>query len=76
MMIRLSTNLGDMNILYTKIKKIYQFNNHTINNSRILVPLGGIKLRNINKLKIVNSDSFAILSEIKKKPANIISRLF
>ena len=53
-----------------------KFNNHTINNSRILVPLGGIKLRNINKLKIVNSDSFAILSEIKKKPANIISRLF
>jgi thiamine-phosphate pyrophosphorylase len=53
-----------------------KFNNHTINNSRILVPLGGIKLRNINKLKIVNSDGFAILSEIKKKPANIISRLF
>ena len=53
-----------------------KFNNHTINNSRILVPLGGIKLRNINKLKIVNPDGFAILSEIKKKPANIISRLF
>ena len=53
-----------------------KFNNHTINNSKILVPLGGIKLRNINKLKIVNSDGFAILSEIKKKPANIISRLF
>ncbi len=53
-----------------------KFNNHTINNSKTLVPLGGIKLRNINKLKIVNSDGFAILSEIKKKPANIISRLF
>ena len=53
-----------------------KFNNHTINNSKILVPLGGIKLRNINKLKMVNSDGFAILSEIKKKPANIISRLF
>ena len=53
-----------------------KFNNHTINNSKTLVPIGGIKLRNINKLKIVNSDGFAILSEIKKKPANIISRLF
>jgi thiamine-phosphate pyrophosphorylase len=53
-----------------------KFNNHAINDSKILVPLGGIKLRNINKLKMVNSDSFAILSEIKKKPANIISRLF
>ncbi len=40
-----------------------------------LVPLGGIRLANLNKLKIINCDSFAILSELKKKPA-IISRLF
>ena len=31
---------------------------------------------NLNKLKIVNSKSFAMLSEIKKKPAKIFSRLF
>ena len=40
-----------------------------------LVPLGGIRLTNLNKLKITNCNSFAILSEVKKKPA-IISRLF
>jgi len=41
-----------------------------------LIPLGGIKYTNLNKLKLVRSDSFAILSEIKKKPAKIINRLF
>ncbi len=41
-----------------------------------LVPLGGIKLTNLNKLRMVKSNSFAILSEIKKKPTKIISRLF
>ena len=40
-----------------------------------LVPLGGIRLSNLNKLKITNCKSFAILSEVKKKPA-ITSRLF
>ena len=40
-----------------------------------LVPLGGIRLSNLNKLQFIKCDSFAILSEIKKKPA-IISRLF
>jgi thiamine monophosphate synthase len=41
----------------------------------ILVPLGGIKSKNINRLKLVNSNAFCLLSEIKKKPA-ITSRLF
>ena len=40
-----------------------------------LFPLGGIRLSNLNKLKNIKSSSFAILSEIEKKPA-IISRLF
>ncbi len=40
-----------------------------------LIPLGGIRLSNLNKLKIINCNSFAVLSEVKKKPA-IISRLF
>ena len=31
---------------------------------------------NLNKLKIVRSNGIALLSEIKKKPAKIISRLF
>ena len=34
------------------------------------------KLSNLNKLSLVKSNSFALLSEIKKKPANIINRLF
>ena len=41
-----------------------------------LIPLGGIKSKNLNKLKCVNSDGAALLSEVKKKPANIINRLF
>lgn len=40
-----------------------------------LIPLGGIRLDNLNKLKIVECNSFAILSEVKKKPA-ITNRLF
>ena len=39
------------------------------------IPLGGIRLQNLNKLKTVRSEYFAILSEVKKKPA-IIRRLF
>ena len=41
-----------------------------------LVPLGGIRISNLNKLKIVDSNTFAVLSEIKKKPTKLISRLF
>ncbi len=40
-----------------------------------LVPLGGINILNLNKIRSINSNSFAILTEVKKKPA-IISRLF
>ena len=40
-----------------------------------IAPLGGIKNNNLLKMNLVNSNSFAILSEVKKKPA-ISSRLF
>tara|TARA_B100001996_G_scaffold270483_1_gene211614 strand:+ start:221 stop:793 length:573 start_codon:yes stop_codon:yes gene_type:complete len=40
-----------------------------------LIPLGGIRLNNLGKIKLVKSKSFGIMSEIKKKPA-IFSRLF
>ena len=53
---------------------IIKFNNLILNNKNI-VPLGGIKINSLNKLRIVRSDGFAIMSEIKKKPA-ISSRLF
>jgi len=41
-----------------------------------LIPLGGIRYNNLNKLKIINSNGLCILSELKKKPAKIINRLF
>ena len=40
-----------------------------------IIPLGGIKANNLLKINLINSNSLAILSEIKKKPA-ILSRLF
>ena len=40
-----------------------------------LVPLGGINILNLNKTKSINSNFFAIMTEVKKKPA-LISRLF
>jgi len=40
-----------------------------------LIPLGGIRLTNLNLTNIVASNSLSFFSEIKKKPA-IISRLF
>ena len=53
---------------------VIKFNKYLINN-KDLIPLGGIKSNNLNKLKQLNCQSIAILSEIKKKPA-IIRRLF
>ena len=41
-----------------------------------LIPLGGIRLSNLNYLKDVSCTSLAIFSEVKKKPAKIFSRLF
>ncbi len=55
--------------------EINKFNNYTLTHSG-LIPLGGINMNNLNKLKLVNCEGFALLSEIKKKPANIINRLF
>ena len=40
-----------------------------------IVPLGGIRNSNLNKLNIVNSKGLALLSEVKKKPV-IANRLF
>ena len=44
--------------------------------SKKLIPLGGIKEQNLNHLRNVFGEGIALLSEIKKKPASIISRLF
>ena len=54
---------------------LIKYNLLTLKFKNKIVPLGGIRLENLNKLKITKCDAFAILSEVKKKPA-IISRLF
>ena len=54
---------------------VVKFNNF-LNDNRYLIPLGGIHSNNLNSLKMINSEGLAIMSEIKKKPANIINRLF
>ena len=55
---------------------VIKFNKYINTISKRLVPLGGIKTYNLNCLKTVNCEAFSILSEVKKKPANIINRLF
>ena len=40
-----------------------------------IIPLGGIKSSNLNQLNCTFGEGFALLSEIKKKPAEIFSRL-
>ena len=54
---------------------ILRFNNFT-KISKKLIPLGGIKNENLNNLKNLLSEGFAVLSEVKKKPAKIFNRLF
>ena len=55
---------------------LIKFNKYTQYSKSKLIPLGGIKLSNLSKLKLINSEGFAVLSEIKKKPVKIINRLF
>ena len=50
--------------------------NYFSNLTEKLIPLGGIKEQNLNQLRNVFGKGIALLSEIKKKPANIINRLF
>ena len=54
---------------------ILKFNN-SLKISNKLIPLGGINLQNLNYLKNIQCNGFAISSEVKKKPAKIFSRLF
>ena len=53
---------------------VVKFNN-LINMHSNIIPLGGVKISNLNKLRMIRSSGFAIMSEIKKKPA-ISNRLF
>jgi thiamine monophosphate synthase len=40
-----------------------------------IIPLGGIKINNLNYLNHISCDGFAVMTGIKKKPT-ITSRLF
>ncbi|MFL2890084.1 MAG: thiamine phosphate synthase [Pelagibacteraceae bacterium] len=55
---------------------VIKFNLLRKNTNLPIIALGGIRDVNLNKLKLVSSNSLAILSEIKKKPVKIINRLF
>ena len=55
---------------------IIKFNIFCNKISKNFVALGGIKIEKLNYLKHINCKSIAILSELKKKPANIVNRLF
>ena len=54
---------------------VIKFNNFSKLMCKGIIPLGGINISNINKLKMVQSEGFALMTEVKKKPA-ISSRLF
>ena len=63
---------------YKNKKSFYgttKFNLLTKNYDNDFVALGGIRSNNLMKLKMLNCEGVALLSEVKKKPA-IIRRLF
>jgi len=55
---------------------LIKFNLLNLKTIKQIVPLGGIRLSNLNHLKNIHCNGFAVLSEVKKKPAKFISRLF
>ena len=55
---------------------VVKFNIISLRSKQNMAPLGGINEKNLNKMNIVKCNSFACLSAVKKKPANIINRLF
>tara|TARA_Y200000002_G_C22639003_1_gene646063 strand:- start:388 stop:957 length:570 start_codon:yes stop_codon:yes gene_type:complete len=57
-----------------RILGVIKFNN-LINIFTNIIPLGGIKINNLNKLRMIRSTEIAVMSEVKKKPA-ISNRLF
>ena len=59
----------------SKYLDLIKFNNYLNIFKNKLIPLGGIKADNLNSLKNLNCEGVALLSEIKKKPTKIFSRL-
>ena len=84
--LNLKKNQGCKDILFSRLfqvsyktKMTYlgvnKFNRFLLNIDKNIFPLGGINYSNLNNLKNIKSCGFAIMTEVKKKPA-IISRLF
>ncbi len=85
--LNLKKSQGCSNLIFSRLFKtnykfkkgylgIVKFNLFKIFNNFDLIPLGGINVTNLNKLKSSSFTAFAVLSEIKKKPTKIFSRLF
>ena len=85
--LNLKKTQGCSNLIFSRLFKthykfkkgylgIVKFNLFKLFNKLDLIPLGGINVTNINKLKSSGFTAFAMLSEIKKKPTKIFSRLF
>ena len=78
---------GCSNIIFSRLFKtsykykkgflgVIKFNLFTLSRKENLVPLGGIKLSNLNKLSTVKCKSIALSSEIVKKPITFSKRCF
>ena len=67
-------HFGENKVQEASYLGVIKFNTIARMSNRI-IPLGGIKVDNLNQLKIVFSEGLALLSEVKKKPAKIFSRL-
>ena len=77
---------GCKNIIFSRLFKtnyknkksffgVVKFNLIIVNFNKKIYPLGGINYQNLLKLKMINSNGFALLSALKKKPV-IANRLF
>ena len=55
---------------------VIKFNLFSLSRKENLIPLGGIKLSNLNKLSTVKCKSIALSSEIVKKPITFSKRCF
>ena len=55
---------------------VVRFNLLSLSRQENLIPLGGIRLSNLNKLNIVKCNSIALSSEIIKKPITFSRRCF
>jgi len=85
--LKIKISQGCTTIIYSRLFKVsheykrgylgvIKYNLFRLSRNENIIPLGGIKISNLNKLKMVKTNSFAIMSEIKKKPAKIFNRLF